>query len=146
MHLHGFTRATTDIDVVANRIIRLPWIEKIAFGGEIYQLDARQGTVELDWIVRKDHHRKLYELALADRMVIRRKYPTIRCEWLIMMKLAAGRPKDTIDVLWLLSNKCIKRKSIVERYRTLHGEHASAAIQLFAQVCRQADALSYEPT
>ena len=54
MQLYGFTRATKDIDFVADKFLLWPEVRRLTFGGAQYTLRLPDGTTApLDWIVRR---------------------------------------------------------------------------------------------
>ena len=101
LHLYGFTRATKDVDVIASAVLPLASRQKLTFGGESYETEVGGRRVTVDWIVRDDFFRELYENALADAIELA-GWRLISPDWLAILKYAAGRPKDMLDLRWLL--------------------------------------------
>jgi phosphoribosylcarboxyaminoimidazole (NCAIR) mutase len=53
--LYGFTRATTDADVLASAILPIESFRQLTFGGESYKVQISNGkTVVVNWIMRDD--------------------------------------------------------------------------------------------
>jgi hypothetical protein len=105
MHLYGFVRATKDIDFVASRELPLEAVRHLTFGGASYQVEAAGKQIIVDWIVRRDDWRGFYEAALAEAITLPNGWRVVSPEWLALLKYIAGRPKDEIDLLWLLQQK-----------------------------------------
>ena len=61
MHLYGFTRATTDVDMIANQLLGWEAKDKLSFGGETASTGKHE--INLKWIVRDDFFREFYEAA-----------------------------------------------------------------------------------
>jgi hypothetical protein len=102
MQAYGSDRLTRDVDFVSLKLLRgLPPGEPLSFGGE--QTVAPSG-VPVDIIVRNDELEKLYDAAAVDPIKID-GVPTIRIEYLVIMKLASGRPKDDTDLAHLLFHR-----------------------------------------
>ena len=102
MHLYGFTRATTDVDMIADGL--LGWEPKapLSFGGETYAASAGGREIDLDWIVRSDFFREFYEAALRDSIETDESLRVVSPEWMTILKYVSGRGKDLIDLQWLL--------------------------------------------
>ena len=113
MHVFGFTRATVDVDFVAASTLPLSPIKKLQIGGESYQLAVGGKKVTVDWIVRDDERKDVYQAALKDADSTEVGLPIITPEWMVILKYLAGRGKDQIDLLWLL-----REEGLVDRERT----------------------------
>jgi hypothetical protein len=101
MQLYGSDRLTMDVDFIAERKLDGPTVrDRVAFGGE--KLVSSDG-VPVDWIVRTDAYRALYEEALgkAER-VEGQDYLVITLPYLAAMKMAARRDKDFLDLTGIL--------------------------------------------
>ena len=57
MHLYGFTRATTDVDMIADKPLGWQVKDALSFGGETYRAFADAREIDLDWIVRNAKYR-----------------------------------------------------------------------------------------
>ena len=66
MSYYGSPRLTKDVDIISSRILGLDSSHKLGFGGERYTAKVGRKEVPVDWIVRNDDARPLYEAALAD--------------------------------------------------------------------------------
>jgi hypothetical protein len=147
MHLYGFTRATTDVDVVADRELGLEAQRELSFGGKSYQVKLDHQTVTVDWIVRDDENAEWYEGALNATLDSGVGHPIIAPEWLVILKFFAGRGKDHLDLLWLLRQDELVDRSEVRRIITeVMGKKYAAiplrdldALFLEADVMRQRD-------
>lgn len=118
MNLYGSDRLTKDIDIISSR--RLPISpNKIAGplrqGGERYVIQTKNRTANVDWIIRNDGFKKMFQEALAESVEISGT-PVITPEWLVILKFIAGRFKDQEDAVFLLSRKgMVNRKTIKEK-------------------------------
>lgn len=102
LHLYGFTRATTDVDMIAEALLGWEAKEPLSFGGETYLASTGERDVALDWIVRSDFFRDFYEAALRDAVAAEENLRVVDPEWMVLLKYVGGRGKDRIDLLWLL--------------------------------------------
>ena len=142
MHLYGFTRATTDVDMVADAL--LPgWQakDKLSFGGETYSASTGKREVDLDWIVRDDFYREFYEAALRDAVATDEGLNVISPAWMVILKYIAGRGKDQIDLLWLLQQTdLVDRDEVRKLMIKVMGEKAAALpLRELERVFQQAD-------
>ncbi|MBP9663369.1 MAG: hypothetical protein KBD94_02015 [Pyrinomonadaceae bacterium] len=113
--LYGGDRNTKDIDVIANKLLPLDSEGKLRQGGERYSIKAAKRDVYVDWILRNDAFKKLFEIALSEAVKIN-GVPVVTPEWLVILKFIAGRFKDQEDAVFLLSQKgLVDRKSIKEK-------------------------------
>lgn len=123
MQIYGSPRLTSDIDIVVEKPIRglIPESD-LSFGG--YQSTTPNG-VPVDVVIRDDDYAPLYEAAL-NRAVTHRGVPIriVLPEYLAAMKLAADRPKDNIDLDFLITESPIdfaKTAQIVRKYMGVYG-------------------------
>ncbi len=122
MHLYGFERATTDVDFVANRRISLEVKRYLSFGGERYEIEIDGRIIDVDWIIRRDNYVEFYRQALVEAAEIN-EWKILTPEWLVILKYIAGRPKDEIDMLWLLQQEnLVKRPLIKKKFIQIAGE------------------------
>ena len=115
MHLYGFTRATTDVDVVAERTLAYAAQRQLSFGGESYVVTTGQQNINVDWIVRDDDSAEWYEGALNAAIDSGVGHPIIAPAWLVVLKFFAGRGKDHLDLLWLLRQDGLVDRAEVQR-------------------------------
>ena len=127
MHLYGFTRATTDVDMVASAPLGWQAKDKLSFGGETYPTAAGKREIDLDWIVRDDFFREFYEAALRDAIETDAGLRIISPAWMVILKYIAGRGKDQIDLLWLLQQpNLVNRDEVRTRMIEVMGAKAAA--------------------
>ena len=127
MHLYGFTRATTNVDMIADRPLDWPLKEKLSFGGETYGVIVGGREIDLDWIIRADFFREFYEAALRDTLQADLGLSVIGPEWMVILKYISGRGKDQIDLLWLLQQPGLVDRAKVRRMMaSVLGEKAAA--------------------
>jgi hypothetical protein len=127
MHLYGFTRATTDVDMIADRPLGWQAKDKLSFGGETYSASAGGREIDLDWIVRDDFFREFYEAALGDAAEADEGLKVVSPEWMVILKYVSGRGKDQIDLLWLLQQPGLVDRDEVRRLVVkVMGEKAAA--------------------
>ena len=94
---------------------------QLTFGGERYKVEVDGREINADWIVRRDKYKELYREALNDAAEIDGR-KIISPEWLVVMKYAAGRAKDHLDLLWLLQQKnLVNRKTVSQKLKKLLG-------------------------
>lgn len=129
MQLYGSDRLTGDVDFIADGAIEaLPEGDALTFGG--YQTAAPNG-VEVDWILRDDRYRSLYEAALAHAVVHAEGLPIVAPAFLATMKMASGRPRDLLDLDWLIVDGNLNTDNaskVVERYLGVY------AVQEFEEI------------
>jgi len=146
MHLYGFTRATTDVEMIASDALDLESVRDLSFGGESYPVEVGGRTINVDWIVRDDEVADFYEAALAEAALSDAGLPIITPEWLVILKKLADRGKDHLDLLWLLrQDGLVDRERVAELVREHFGRFAFVllndleAIYLEADIMRSKD-------
>lgn len=107
LHYFGSPRLTADVDFAATDY--LPGLTRgspLSFGGEKL---VSSGGVPVDWVVRDDDYRDLYEAAVHDPLSSKDLAPVsvARPEYLLVMKMVADRGKDQADVEWLLVHELV---------------------------------------
>jgi hypothetical protein len=149
MSLYDSPRYTKDIDIIAAQVLPVNG-EMVAGGlrqgGERYSVQLAEGrTVPVDWIVRSDDARPLFDAALADATEIN-GLPVITPEWLVILKLIAGRFKDQEDGVWLLRQpKLVDRRLVKKHIARVAGRLAWVAFSVnFFRWCDLADGKSRE--
>ena len=128
MILYGSPRLTKDVDVVSRGVPPAPAEltrgEPLSFGG--YTFGTPMG-IDLDWIVRDDDYRALYEEAIEAATPGRDGFLVVAVEHLAAMKFATLRPKDYEDLMYLLGRPGLvdpgKARALV--HRLLGGKFAS---------------------
>ena len=124
MALYGSDRTTKDIDIIADKLLPLENQGLLRQGGERYLVKTNKKAVAVDWIVRKDEFKKLFQVALAEAVKIN-DVPILTPEWLVVLKFIAGRFKDQEDAVFLLSRKdLVDRNLIKEKIINLLGRAA----------------------
>lgn len=112
--LYGGDRNTKDVDAIADKLLPLRSEGKLRQGGERYSIRAAKREVFVDWILRNDSFKKLFQIALSEAVTIN-GVPVLTPEWLVILKFIAGRFKDQEDAVFLLSRKgLVDRKLIKE--------------------------------
>jgi hypothetical protein len=117
MQTYGSSRLTKDVDLLASR---LPAFAKkgklINIGGRTIDLDG----VPIDFIVRGDEYADLYDAAIATaKKTAGLAVRVVRPEYMVALKMVAARPKDTVDLDFLLSSVKLDArllKSVVHEY------------------------------
>jgi hypothetical protein len=115
MHIYGFTRATTDVDMLAKSVLPLEAKRPIDFGGEGYDIEVENRTVPVDVIVRDDKLSKIYQAALAQAKVTDFGTKIVSPEWLVVMKHFSPRAKDKIDLTWLLQEDGLVDRELIQK-------------------------------
>lgn len=129
MHIYGYVRATTDVDIIAEQDLDLKSEKDLSFGGSSYNVDLQGRVVVVDWIVRDDENAKFYGEALKDTIVTEDGIRVVSPEWLVILKHLAGRPKDKLDQIWLLQESGLVDREIVKNnIRRVLGDYASFLI------------------
>ena len=125
MYIYGSPRLTKDVDIIADKILSGIEAERpLGFGGERYQVKIKNKTVDIDWIVRNDEAKQIYQAALRDAVLIS-EVPVISPEWLIVLKYIAGRFKDQEDAIFLLrQKKMVSRQKIRANLKQILGDNA----------------------
>jgi len=103
MAVYGSPRLTKDVDIIGSK--RLPVKEILGYlkqGGEHFTVETEKRVVPIDWILRNDDAKKLFEKALNEAVWID-ELPVVTPEYLVIMKFIAGRFKDQEDAIFLLS-------------------------------------------
>jgi len=126
MHVYGFTRATVDVDFIAAARLPLPATRELEMGGEAYKFESSEAKeIEVDWIVRDDEKKEIYEAALAGAVSTENGLPIVTPEWMVILKYLAGRGKDQIDLMWLLREETLVDRDLVKQHISdLFGRHA----------------------
>lgn len=126
MHVYGFTRATVDVDFIATARLPLRAARDLEMGGEAYNVQsAEQKEIEVDWIVRDDDKKEVYEAALVGAVSTEKGLPIITTEWMVILKYLAGRGKDQIDLMWLLREEGLVDRELVKQHiSSLFGRYA----------------------
>jgi hypothetical protein len=127
MSLYGSDRLTKDIDIIASKPLPVPKSQiagQLRQGGERFLTATDKKTVAVDWIIRKDEFKTLFEQALKESVKIG-DIPVLTPEWLVILKFIAGRFKDQEDAVFLLSRKdLVERNLIKEKIINLLGRAA----------------------
>ncbi len=118
MNLYGSDRLTKDIDVIADKL--LPMSEKqivgrLKQGGERYNTETDEKIVTVDWIIRNDEFKPLFNEALKAAVKIN-DVPVLTPEWLVILKFIAGRFKDQEDAVFLLSRNGLVNRNLIKEH------------------------------
>lgn len=119
----GSPRLTGGLDIIlAERPTGFPIESPLSFGG--FQSDQR--GVPLDFIVRDDHYSGLYEAALNHRVDLEGvALPVVPPEYILAMKLAAGRAADDADIEWMLLEEIVDVVTTEQIIRRHLGHYAA---------------------
>jgi len=130
LHFYGSDRFTKDVDFIANDTMpadtssELSLVSSLSFGGKRYMAPGR---IPVDVIVREDHSAALYEEALDRAEPTDEGFLIVTPEYLAAMKFNAMRPKDELDLLWMLAEKKLVDVKKVEDIILRHcGGHRAA--------------------
>ena len=97
MQIWGSPRLTGDLDVIAENNLGYDG-SPLSFGG----IRTIEGTVPLDVIIRSDEWAPLYDESLKGAVRLEDiPLPVVTPEYLVAMKMVAGRQKDESDVRYL---------------------------------------------
>ena len=111
--IYGSDRTTKDIDIIADKLLPLENRGLLRQGGERYIIKTNKKAVAVDWIIRKDEFKKLFQEALNEAVEIN-GVPVLTPEWLVILKFIAGRFKDQEDAVFLLSRKGLVNRNIIK--------------------------------
>ena len=147
MYLYGSPRLTKDVDVIAARPLSLKANGPLTFGGSNYLVEIGKYKVAIDWIVRADGYAKYYRAALSEAVTLPNGLRLITPEWLVILKMFAGRQKDYDDIVFLLLQKdLVSRPQVKEKIVEVAGEDAwLATLSNFRRLCNLADGKVDEP-
>ncbi len=130
MHIYGYVRATMDVDIIADDLLNLESTKDLTFGGESYQVKIGKRSITVDWIVRNDEDKKFYGAALAEALEVENGIKIVSPEWLVILKHLSGRPKDQLDLTWLLQESdLVNREKVKENIVRVLGEYATYLIR-----------------
>ncbi|HEX9959956.1 MAG TPA: hypothetical protein VGB00_03430 [Pyrinomonadaceae bacterium] len=119
MAIYGSDRTTKDIDIIANKLLPLENAGLLRQGGERYCIKTSKKTVAVDWIIRKDEFKQLFAEALSEAVKIN-DVPILTPEWLVILKFIAGRFKDQTDAVFLLSQKNLVNRNLIQKKIVKH--------------------------
>jgi hypothetical protein len=115
MAIYGSDRNTKDIDIIADKLLPLEKSGKLRQGGERYYIETSKQTVAVDWIIRNDEFKSLFQAALNEAVKIN-DVPILTPEWLVILKFIAGRFKDQEDAVFLLSRKGLVNRGLIKNH------------------------------
>lgn len=143
VQLYGFTRATVDVDMIAAATLGdLKAERELSFGGASYLIEVGPRKIVVDWIVRADDEREIYEAALIDAKEMANGVKLITPEWLVIIKKLADRGKDQLDLLWLLRRPgLVDRELVARNVRTIFGRGAYWPLRDLESIYLEADLL-----
>jgi hypothetical protein len=146
MHLYGSPRLTKDVDIIASQHLSLTPQHQLSFGGSSYTLQVGKYTVQIDWIVRNDGYQKYYRAALKEAIELSNGLRIVTPEWLVILKLHAGRQKDFDDIVFLLKQPTlIDRPRVKQKVVETAGDDVwLAMLPNFRRLCDLADGKSTE--
>lgn len=147
MHLYGSPRLTKDVDIIASKNLSLTPKHRLSFGGSSYTLQIGKYAVQVDWIVRNDGYQKYYRAALKDAITLPNGLRLVTPEWLVILKINAGRQKDLDDIVFLLKRQqLVDRPTIKQKVVETTGEDTwLAMLPNFRRLCDLADGKTTEP-
>jgi hypothetical protein len=122
MNLYGSDRLTKDIDMISTKRLPMPKekiVGQLKQGGERYKAETDKKTVSIDWIIRNDEFKALFQDALSEAVLIG-EIPVLKPEWLVILKFIAGRFKDQEDAVYLLSKKGLVNREFIKEKIVKH--------------------------
>lgn len=111
--LYGSDRNTKDIDIIASKLLPLKSEGLLKQGGKRYKIKTDKKTVSVDWIIRDDEFKNLFQEALKECVNIG-GVPVLTPDWLVILKFIAGRFKDQEDEVFLLSRKGLVNREVIK--------------------------------
>ena len=147
MYFYGSPRMTKDVDIIATKHLSLTPQHPLTFGGSSYLLQVGKYAVQIDWIVRNDGYQKYYRAALQDALDLPNGLSIVTPEWLVILKLNAGRQKDYDDIVFLLKQtKLVDRSLVKQKVVTTASEDVwLAMLPNFRRLCDLGDGNTTEP-
>lgn len=125
MYLYGSPRLTKDVDIIAAKPLSLAPDAPLNIGGGSYTVEVGKYKVTVDWIVRGDGYAKYYKAALKEAISMPDGFRLISPEWLVILKMFAGRQKDYDDAVFLLGQEnLINRPQVKQNIARVGGEDA----------------------
>jgi hypothetical protein len=148
MYFYGSPRLTKDVDIIASKNLSLTPNHRLNFGGSSYTLQVGKYAVQIDWIVRSDGYQKYYRAALKEAVKLPNGIRVVTPEWLVILKLNAGRQKDLDDIVFLLKQpKLVDRPTVKQKVVETAGEDVWLAMLAgFRRLCDLADSKTTEPS
>ena len=148
MHFYGSPRLTKDVDIIASKHLSLIPQHQLTFGGSSYTLQIGKYTVQVDWIVLNDGYEKYYKAALKEAIELPNGLRVIIPEWLVILKLNAGRQKDFDDIVFLLKQqKLVDRPTVKQKVvETTNEDVWLAMLPTFRRLCDIAEGNTNEPS
>ena len=146
MYLYGSSRLTKDVDIIASKNLPLTPQHQLGFGGSSYTLQIGRYKVPVDWIVRNDGYQKFYRAALREAVTLPKGLRLVTPEWLVILKINAGRQKDLDDIVYLLKEeKLVDRPTVKRKVVETVGEDGwFIMLSGFRRLCDLADARTSE--
>ncbi len=148
MYFYGSPRMTKDVDIIASNNLSLASNQRLSFGGSRYTLHVGKYAVPIDWIVRSDGYQKYYRAALQEAINLPNGLRIVTPEWLLILKLNAGRQKDYDDIVFLLKQPTlVDRPTVKQKVVATVGEDVwLAMLPSFRRLCDLADSKTTEPS
>lgn len=146
MYLYGSPRLTKDVGIIASNRLSLAENAPLNIGGSNYTVEIGKFKVAVDWIVRNDGYAKYYRAALTEAVSLPNGLRLISPEWLVILKMFAGRQKDYDDAVFLLGQKdLVDRSKLKENIVRVAGEDAwLATLSNFRRLCNLAEGKAKE--
>ncbi len=146
MYFYGSSRLTKDVDIIASGNLSLKPEHPLSFGGSSYKVEAGKYTVQVDWIVRDDGYQKYYRAALQEAVHLPNGLRVVTPEWMVLLKMMAGRQKDLDDVVFLLKQSgLVDRPTVKQKLVQIGGEDAWLMLMPnFRRLCDLADGYTTE--
>lgn len=122
LQLFGSDRLTKDVDFAADDMVEgIEVLGPLDFGGVSGKTPS---GVPVDLVVRDDKYEQLYEAAMDHAVHVEGvPIPVVTPEFMIALKMVAGRPKDDIDLDFLVLDSgadLAKARAIVEKFLGLY--------------------------
>lgn len=122
LQLFGSPRLTKDVDFAADELVKgIEILGPLDFGGVTAKTPS---GVPVDLVVRDDKYRRLYDAAIDHAICVEDvPIPVVPPEFMVALKMVAGRPKDDVDLEFLLLDSGVdykKARAIVEEFLGLY--------------------------
>ncbi|MBX7172070.1 MAG: hypothetical protein K1X72_13990 [Pyrinomonadaceae bacterium] len=113
MAIYGGDCKTKNIASIADKLLPLENQGKLRQGGERYLIKTSKKEVAVDWIIRNDEFKAMFQDALSEAVLID-DIPVLTPECLVILKFIAGRFKDQEDAVFLLSKKGLVNREVIK--------------------------------
>lgn len=138
MQAYGSNRLTADVDLLAPKLPSFTESgEDLILGGQFGGKSVDINGIPIDVIVRGDDYADLYQEAIRKAKPLPGyQVKVVPAEYLVAMKMVAGRPKDDLDLNYLLSSVKMDFKQLKDIVNRFLGRYAVTELVSQIQTAR----------